>query len=87
VLSAGNEHQLGGLAARAATVAADGVSVHARLLTPARVRSLQDVVPRILTWGATTVERMQELAAAGVNGFILDDLAVLRDAARQRAAA
>jgi hypothetical protein len=30
---------------------------------------------------------MQELAAAGVNGFILDDLAVLRDAARQRAAA
>jgi glycerophosphoryl diester phosphodiesterase len=87
VLSAGSERQLARLPRRARDVQADGVSVHARLLTPGRVRSLADVVPRILAWAVTTIDAVHELAAAGVNGFILDDLAVLRLAAAHRAAA
>jgi glycerophosphoryl diester phosphodiesterase len=87
VLSAGNERQVERIGRRARALGVDGVSVHSRLLTPARVRSLADVVPRIMTWAVATIDHLHALAATGVNGFILDDLATIRLAADQRAAA
>ena len=56
----------------------DGVSIDQRLLTAEVARELSSRADLLLTWDVTTDERVRELSALGVNGFILEDPALLR---------
>lgn len=56
----------------------DGVSIHEELLDMETVRSLHRRTPLILTWGARTAERVEQLRQLGVDGIITEDPAFLR---------
>lgn len=77
LLSARSPAELRRLLRRLARRPADGVSVHAELLEPAAVRALAAAVPLVLTWAATSRERIAALAGLGVGGFIVDDLELI----------
>ncbi len=52
----------------------EGVSVNQLLLDERRVIALRRRSDFLLAWGVTTVDRVQELSAYGVTGFIVDDV-------------
>ena len=76
--SAGTDLQLAAVGARAARAGAAAVCIHRRLASGPAVRSLRDVVPRVMVWAVTTVDAARELTRDGVNGLILDDLDLSR---------
>jgi len=84
VYSAGSRRQLAVLAGHVHRVRGDGVSVHARLLTPEVTTSLAGIAPLLITWAAETSAAVHQLARGGVNGFVLDDMALLQAAAASR---
>lgn len=72
VRSAGGPHALRALLR--GDTRSDGVAVDQRLLTRQVVVRLHARSARIFTWGVTSRERLRELQAVGVDGFILDDV-------------
>ena len=56
----------------------DGVSIDQRLLNARVVGQLSHRTDLLITWDVTSDERVRELAALGVSGFILEDPTLLR---------
>lgn len=56
----------------------DGVSIHESLLDAATVRALHRRTNLIITWGARTHQRVDELHALGVDGITTEDSEILR---------
>jgi hypothetical protein len=85
VHSVGSRAQLRALLSRRYTPAENAVSVHQRLLSPGRVRTLRRRAALLMTWPVNTVPRMEELVSWGVTGIISDAPRVLRELIRRRA--
>lgn len=66
---------------------AEAVSIHKKLLTPAVVADLLERVPIIMTWPVNREADLRALQSMGVNGFISDNLDLLRQVVREREAA
>lgn len=84
VASAARPRQLGSLIAHAARRPLDGASLHLRLLASGLLPELQAHVPLVMTW---PVNRSEEAAVAlqrGVEGLIIDDLALVARLRRER---
>lgn len=64
----------------------DAVSIHKKLLNPASVVALRRHVSLIMTWPVNDEAELRRLESWGVNGFIIDDLALLAKLAAERAA-
>lgn len=56
----------------------DGLVIHERLLHDGWTGRLRARAPVLVAWGVADAERADELAAAGVDGLILDDLELVR---------
>lgn len=63
---------------------AEAVSIHRKLLTPAVVEDLFERVSIIMTWPVNRESDLRALQAMGVNGFISDNLDLLRQVVRER---
>lgn len=75
--SAGNRLELALLLHVPSRVHPDGVVVHQRLLDAATVRRLRRRAALVWSWGAADRTGVDRLATAGVDGVILDDLALI----------
>ena len=75
--SAGNALQLAWLLRRARRGRVEGISIHARLLTPRTASLLRGRVELVLSWPVNTVEEARRLLGLGVHGLISDDPAGL----------
>jgi glycerophosphoryl diester phosphodiesterase len=71
--SVGNVLQLAWLLRRARHRPVEGVSVHARLLTPRTGALLRDRVGLVLSWPVNTAEEARRLLGLGVHGLISDE--------------
>jgi glycerophosphoryl diester phosphodiesterase len=71
--SAGSTLQLAWLLRRARRGRVEGVSVHARLLTPRTAALLRGRVGLVLSWPVNTVEDARRLLGLGVHGLISDE--------------
>jgi glycerophosphoryl diester phosphodiesterase len=76
VRSVGSRRQLRALNRSSVTV--DGISIHDRLLDRETVRDLRRRARFVMTWPVKTLDRARELAAWGVDGFITEDLELVR---------
>jgi glycerophosphoryl diester phosphodiesterase len=76
VHSIGNARMLQGVRPHLERHAGDAVSIHKRLLNPASVKDLLERVSLIMTWPVNDERELRQLQAWGVNGFIIDDLAL-----------
>lgn len=56
----------------------DGIAIHERLLHDGWTERLRARAPVLVAWGVVDRARADELAAAGVDGLILDDLELAR---------
>lgn len=63
-----------------------GISINRKFLDAATLRRLRAMTPLLVTWAVADPYAAVRLAEAGVDGMITDDLAVVRDIARRRAA-
>ncbi|MEO8540829.1 MAG: glycerophosphodiester phosphodiesterase [bacterium] len=63
----------------------DAVSIHMKLLTPAIVEDLLRRVSLIMTWPVNREADLRRLQSWGVNGFISDNLDLLRVLVRENA--
>lgn len=83
--SAGNRFELALLLRVPSRLRPDGVVVHRRLLDAATVRRLRRRGALVWSWGATDRAGVECLAAAGVDGVILDDLELIGELCAERA--
>lgn len=63
---------------------AEAVSIHRKLLTPDVVADLFERVGIIMTWPVNRESDLRALQAMGVNGFISDNLGLLRQVVSER---
>jgi glycerophosphoryl diester phosphodiesterase len=77
--SAGNRLELALLLRMPSRVRPDGVVVHQRQLDDAVVRRLRQRAALVWSWGATDRAGVDRLAAAGVDGVILDSVELIRE--------
>ena len=56
----------------------EGISIHARLLTPDVVTTLRARAPMIVTWPINSHELLRRVAACGVDGVTTDSLEILK---------
>lgn len=66
---------------------ADGIVIREDLLTPGVLDRLKTVTSTVVAWGVTDRSRADALFGAGIDGLILDDLALLRELRAERDAA
>jgi glycerophosphoryl diester phosphodiesterase len=71
-LSVGSARQLRALLREPREDRADGVAVHARLLSAEATRELRRVADLVLTWPVNRAEDAQRLRSFGVDGLISD---------------
>ncbi|MGE3074083.1 MAG: glycerophosphodiester phosphodiesterase [Dehalococcoidia bacterium] len=62
----------------------DGISIHKKFLSEPVVRSLLERVSLVMTWPVNQESELRRLQGLGVNGFIIDDLALLQRLAEER---
>jgi len=62
----------------------DAVSIHKKLLDERSVAALLDVVDLIMTWPVNTESELRRLQGMGVNGFIIDDFALMERMVAER---
>lgn len=86
VHSIGNRRMLRDVIPRLESHQADAVSIHMKLLTPAVVEDLLRRVSLIMTWPVNRETDLHRLQSWGVNGFISDNLGLLKQLVRERAA-
>jgi glycerophosphoryl diester phosphodiesterase len=72
VYSIGNERMRASIASTLRDRSADGVGIHERMLTPARVVELHALAPLVFSWPINDGARCAELIQWGVNGVISD---------------
>ncbi len=77
--SAGNRFELALLSWLPTRVRTDGAVVHRRLLTPAVIARLRQR-GLLFTWAVDDLDTIRRLAAAGVDGVIVDELALIEAA-------
>jgi glycerophosphoryl diester phosphodiesterase len=71
--SVGSAGQLRRVLRRAAGHRLDGVSIHARLLTPETASRLRERADLLVSWPVNTLEEARRLLALGVDGLISDE--------------
>lgn len=71
--SVGSPRQLRRLLRRARGRRLEGVSVHARLLTPETAARLRERADLLVSWPVNTLEEARRLLALGVDGLISDE--------------
>lgn len=54
------------------------ISIHRKLLTPSVVAELRAEVPLVMSWPVNDDHTLRRLESWGVNGFIVDDMGLLR---------
>jgi glycerophosphoryl diester phosphodiesterase len=84
VLSARNRGELARLRARVRRIPAYGVSLHVSLLDPAVVAELRERVEVVMTWPVNDASALATVRAAGADGVISDDPAILREIVASR---
>lgn len=62
----------------------DAVSIHKKLLNARSVGALLDAVDLIMTWPVNTEAELRRLQELGVNGFIIDDFALMERMVAER---
>lgn len=62
----------------------DGISIHKKLLSGTVVQELLKRVSLVMTWPVNQEADLRRLQALGVNGFIIDDLELVRRLAAER---
>lgn len=67
-------------------VGGEVIGVHRRLLTPEVVAQLREAAPILLSWAVNTDVHLRQLQRWGVNGFISDNMALLRTLVQERRA-
>ncbi len=82
VPSASSRMALARLRRRLRSTAADGVSIHLRLLTPDLVAELRARVPLVMTWPVDDAAALERARALGVDAVISKDLTLLSDVVR-----
>lgn len=63
---------------------ARAISIHKKLLTPAVTEELRAEVPLVMSWPVNDEQTLQRLESWGVNGFISDNMDLLRKLAEGR---
>jgi len=77
VYSIGNERMREAIEVRLGGRVADGIAIHERMLTAARVERLRELASTLFSWPINDRRRFDELVGWGVNGIISDRYASL----------
>lgn len=85
IYSVGRRAMLRKVSSRLARHEHRAVTVHRRLLSPARVASLREMAPTVMSWPINTPESLHEVLAWGVNGIVSDNIELLGWLVRERA--
>lgn len=86
VHSIGSARMLRDVMPHLARHSSDAVSIHKKLLDERSVPALLKVVDLIMTWPVNTESELHRLQALGVNGFIIDDFALMEHMLAERKA-